>query len=215
MVSYSRAGGLVRLAFAAGVQTSCKHHSETARQRPSNRLAAVHWNQQFDTTATQPEAPAQGSNPAGDATFPKDTWMATRRFGLGAAVAAVAALVLLANAYRVDNRERAAQQDAEAHGVVASAVVEGSMRNKQDRTRVLVVVQGVERTTAVFANRPLTRGTAVRVAWAPADPTRIYIVGARPWTWWAAMRPLFLTIAGASLLLAVAGLLLDLAFARR
>jgi hypothetical protein len=29
------------------------------------------------------------------------------------------------------------------------------------------------------------------------------------------MRPLFLTIAGASLLLAVAGLLLDLAFARR
>jgi hypothetical protein len=141
--------------------------------------------------------------------------MATRRFGLGAAVAAVAALVLLANAYRVDNRERAAQQDAEAHGVVASAVVEGSMRNKQDRTRVLVVVQGVERTTAVFANRPLTRGTAVRVAWAPADPTRIYIVGARPWTWWAAMRPLFLTIAGASLLLAVAGLLLDMAFARR
>ena len=47
-----------------------------------------------------------------------------------------------------------------------------------------------------------------------ADPTRVYIVGVRPWTWWAAMRPLFATIAAVSLLLALTSLLFDLAFAR-
>lgn len=137
------------------------------------------------------------------------TWIPTPRFGFGAVVTTLVALVLLAHSARVDDRERAAQRDAEAHGVVSPAVVEVALwSGEQDRTRVQVVVQGVRRTTSVFVgNQPLTRGMAVRVAWAPADPTRIYIVGRRPWTWWAVMRPLFATIAGVSLLLALTGLL--------
>ncbi len=143
------------------------------------------------------------------------TWMTpTRRFGL--VITALVALVLLAHGYRVDDRERAAQRDAEAHGVVVPAVVEVSLGgSEQNRPDVQVDIQGVKRATKVFGpNHPLTRGMAVRVAWAPADPTRIYIVGERPWTWWAAMRPLFATIAGVSLLLALTGLLFDFAFAR-
>lgn len=144
------------------------------------------------------------------------TWMRTPRFGLGAVITGLVALALLAHGYRVDNRERAAQRDAEAHGVVVPAVVEVALGgNEQNRTDVQVDIQGVKRATKVFGpDHPLIRGMAVRVAWAPADPTRIYIVGERPWTWWAAMRPLFATIAFVSLLLALTGLLWNFALAR-
>ncbi len=141
-------------------------------------------------------------------------WAATcRRFGLEAVVTALVALMLLAYANSVDNSERAAQLDAEANGMVVAAVIEGhSFKGRWGRRSARVVVQGVERITAVFEDQPLTRGTAVRVAWAPADPTRIYIVGARPWTWWATMRPLFRVIAGVALLVALTGLLSNLRF---
>lgn len=141
--------------------------------------------------------------------------MTCRRFAFGAAVMALVAIVLLAYANHVDNGERAAQRDAEVHGVVVPSVIKGrSLQGRSRRLAVAVVVQGVERTTTVFEERPLTRGTAVEVAWAPADPSRIYIVGVRPWTWWAAMRPLFRAIAGVSVLVALAGLLLNLKSAR-
>jgi hypothetical protein len=141
--------------------------------------------------------------------------MTCRRFAFGAAVTALVAIVLLAYANHVDNSERAAQRDAEAHGVIVPAVVKGrSLNTRQSWVTVLVVVQGVERTTTVFKDEPLKRGTSVQVAWAPADPTRIYIVGARPWTRWAVTRPLFRAIAGISVLVALAGLLLNLRSAR-
>jgi hypothetical protein len=99
--------------------------------------------------------------------------------------------------------------------VIVPAVVKGrSLNTRQSWVTVLVVVQGVERTTTVFKDEPLKRGTSVQVAWAPADPTRIYIVGARPWTRWAVTRPLFRAIAGISVLVALAGLLLNLRSAR-
>jgi hypothetical protein len=136
--------------------------------------------------------------------------MTCRRFGFEAAVTALVALILLTYANSIDNRERAAQQDAEAHGVVVPAVVAGhSLKSRWGRRSVLVVVQGVERTTAVFEDRPLTRGTPVRVAWVPNDPARIYIVGARPWTWWAQTRPLLRLIAVVSLVVGLGGFLLN------
>lgn len=142
---------------------------------------------------------------------------ATRRLGFGALVAALVGLALFANSYRVEDRELAAQHDAETRGVVAPSVIEGALwSGKQDQTRALVIVRGVERRTSVFADHQrLIRGTPVRVAWAPADPARIYLVGVRPWTWWAAMQPLFATIAGVSLLLALTCLVLGVAFARQ
>jgi hypothetical protein len=142
--------------------------------------------------------------------------MACRRFGFGAAITALVALVLLVYGNHVDNRERAAQQEAEAHGVIVPAVVKARYwKGRTSRLRVLVVAQGVERTTTVFEDRPLIRGTPVQVAWAPADPRRIYIVGVRPWTWWAANRLAFRAIAGVSVLVAFTGLLLNLGSGRK
>jgi hypothetical protein len=163
------------------------------------------------------QEPLQLENETADSIeTPASARIANRRFGLGAIATVLVALALLANSYRIEDRELAAQRDAEVHGVVVPTVIEGALwSGGQNQTRVLVVVRGVERRTSVFAGHPrLTRGTPVRVAWAPADPARIYIVGVRPWTWWAAKRPLFGTLAGVSLILAVTSLLLDLTFAR-
>jgi len=137
-----------------------------------------------------------------------------RRLGFSTLVTAFVGLVLLANSYRVESRELAAQQNAEAHGVVVSTVIEGALwSGRQDQTHILVVVRGVERRTSVFADRQrLIRGTPVRVAWAPADPAHIYLVGVRPWTWWAAMRPMFVTVAAASLSTVLTCFLVGLAF---
>jgi hypothetical protein len=135
-----------------------------------------------------------------------------RRIKLAAGIAALAALALLAQAYRVDNRDRAAQQDAEAHGMTAPAVVEVSLGgNEQNRTDLMVDVAGVKRTAKIFdPSHPIVRGMALQVAWTPDDPARIYIVGERPWTWWAAMRPLFAAIAVVAVATLLAGLWVDL-----
>ena len=124
--------------------------------------------------------------------------------------------MLLANGYRVDQRERAAQRDAETHGVVVPAVVEVSLGgNEQNRVDVQVALEGVKRATAIFIpSHPFTGGMAVRVAWIRDDPTRIYIVGEHPWTWWAAMRPLFASIAGVSLMLTLTAVVLEFALGR-
>ena len=143
-------------------------------------------------------------------TSPQMTSIATRQYGLGSVATTVLAFVLLANSYRIDNRERAAQREAEEHGVVASAVIEAvDLESEQRRTRVLVIVRGVAQIATVFSDRPFTRGTTVRVAWAPDDPARIYIVGTHPWSWWVVQRPLFGTIAGISLLVGLIALMLD------
>lgn len=76
-------------------------------------------------------------------------------------------------------------------------------------------VDGRERAAKIFdPGHPLTRGMTVRVAWTPADPVRIYIIGEHPWTWWVAMRPLFAVIAGVSLMVAFIGFALEFALAR-
>ena len=58
-----------------------------------------------------------------------------------------------------------------------------------------LIVDGAERRATVFADRPYTRGMTVDVAYLPSDPARVFIVGATPWTWWAAMRPSFVVLA--------------------
>lgn len=105
------------------------------------------------------------------------------------------ALAGIANGYRVEHAAREAQRDAIHSGIITSATVEGSLPSKQCRTRVRLVVGGVERQVSVFADRPYTTGTSVDVPYLPGHPGRVFIVGATPWTWWAAMRPLFVTVA--------------------
>ena len=143
------------------------------------------------------------------------TWRRqTRAYGGGAVLTLLVALALLAQSYRVDARARAAQRDAETRGVIVPGVVEVSLGAADQRqTYVQVDVQGVKRAALIFdPDHPIVRDMIVRVAWVPSDPVHVYIVGERPWTWWASMSRLWGVIAGISGVVALISLLFDLMF---
>jgi len=89
----------------------------------------------------------------------------------------------------------AARDAAVADGITQSARVLGSLTSKQERTRVRFTVESVEHVLSVFPDRAYYEGLTIDVAYLPDNPRRLYIVGARPWNWWTAMRRFFVVAA--------------------
>jgi hypothetical protein len=130
--------------------------------------------------------------------------MLRRRRGTVAALAClVGALVAVGYGVEVERDGLAARDAAIAHGVTKQTRVLGSLTNKQRHTRVRFVVDEVERKVSVFPDRAYVEGMTIGVAYLRDDPDRIYIVGATPWSWWTAMRRLFVTVAVVAALVAI------------
>jgi hypothetical protein len=139
------------------------------------------------------------------------SFLESRRFLLAASLGLLLALGSIANGYRVEDDLLERQGEAIASGIVRDATVDGSLRDRKRRTSVRITVDGVERRAVVFPDRAYVQGLRVRIAYLPAEPERIYIVGSTPWSWWAATRPLFalLTFVAAGALVASVVLLVE------
>ncbi|HYI74452.1 MAG TPA: hypothetical protein VEW90_04210 [Gaiellaceae bacterium] len=107
----------------------------------------------------------------------------------------IAALAGIGYGIKLEQDAVAARDAAVADGITQSARVLGSLTSKQERTRVRFTVESVEHVLSVFPDRAYYEGLTIDVAYLPDNPRRLYIVGARPWNWWTAMRRFFVVAA--------------------
>lgn len=120
----------------------------------------------------------------------------------------VGALAGVAYGLKLERDGLRERDEAIAEGVTKQARVLGSLRGRPRRVRVRFVLDDVERRAVVFPDRAYVEGLLIEVAYLPAEPERLYIVGATPWNWWTMQRHLFVIAAVVAGLAAIGSVVL-------